>query len=413
MAGRIPRLLFVVNHADFFLSHRLPIALAARERGYDVHVATMPTPAAGRLADYGLPWHELPLEVRSLNPLRDLVLLRHLCRLYKQLRPDVVHHVTIKPVLYGGLAARLTSVPAVVNALSGLGYVFLVGGLKGRMLRAGIQRVMRYALGHHNAVLILQNPDDASDFVTRRIVEKGRIVLIKGSGVDLNEFTPSPEPGEPLLVVLPSRMLWDKGVGEFVEAARTLRKNGVVVRMALVGDIDVNNPASLTRAELEAWQREGDVEWWGHRTDMPEVFRKAHVVCLPSYREGLPRVLIEAAAAGRPIVTTDVPGCREIVRDGHNGLLVPARDGGSLAGALERLLGDRALRQRMGVAGRHMAEAEFSIEMVIDRTLTLYDELLRRSGKARVGLTAATDREDGIWGARETASVHAGDQLIS
>lgn len=380
MAGRTPRLLFVVNHADFFLSHRLPIALAAKERGYDVHVATMPTPAAGRLAELGLPWHELPLEVRSLNPLRDLVLLRHLRRLYERLQPDVVHHVTIKPVLYGGLAARIARVPAVVNALSGLGYVFLAGGLKGRALRAGIQRVLRYALGHRNGVLILQNPDDASDFVSRGIVEEKRIVLIKGSGVDLAEFTPSPEPAELPLVVLPSRMLWDKGVGEFVEAARLLRRNGTDARMALVGDVDTNNPASLTREELDRWQSEGIVEWWGHRTDMPEVFRRAHIVCLPSYREGLPRVLIEAAAAGRPIVTTDVPGCREIVRDGRNGLLVPARDADTLASALARLSGDGALRREMGAAGRQMAEAEFAIEQVIERTLGLYDQLLRQAG---------------------------------
>lgn len=413
MAGRAPRLLFVVNHSDFFLSHRLPIALAAKERGYDVHVATMPTPAASRLSEFGLPWHELPLEVRSLNPLRDLVLLRHLYRLYERLRPDVVHHVTIKPVLYGGLAARLASVPAVVNALSGLGYVFLVGGLKGRVLRAGIQRMLRYALGHRNSVLILQNPDDASDFVSRRIVEEKRIVLIRGSGVDLNVFTPSPEPPEPPVVVLPSRMLWDKGVGEFVEAARILRENGVMARMVLAGDIDANNPASLTRGELEAWQREGHVEWWGHRTDMPEVFRQAHVVCLPSYREGLPKVLIEAAAAGRAIVTTDVPGCREIVRDGQNGLLVPVRNAGLLASALENVLGNRVLRQEMGAAGRRMAEAAFGIDLVIDHTLALYDRLLRQAGAVQADRLPEAGMGDADRpGAGERTSARAVNQII-
>lgn len=370
-------LLFVVNHSDFFLSHRLPIAQAAQRQGFKVHAATMPSAAARELAALDIEWHALPLQAGGMNPLADLVLLGALCRLYKRLQPDIIHHVTIKPVLYGSMAARLTSVPAIVNALSGLGYIFRAEGIRAKLLRSGVVTLLRLGLGHPNSTFILQNPDDATLLVEKGLVAEREVALIKGSGVDPDVFAPAPEAGEPPVVVLPSRMIWDKGVGEFVEAARALDCQGIEARFVLVGKPDPNNPSSIDRQELEEWDQEGAVEWWGFCEDMPSVMQKAHVVCLPSYYgEGVPRALIEAASCERPIVTTDMPGCREIVRHGENGLLVPPKDVQALASALRKLIGDAELRRRMGRAGRALVKTEFSLQKVVEETLSVYDALL-------------------------------------
>jgi glycosyltransferase involved in cell wall biosynthesis len=224
--------------------------------------------------------------------------------------------------------------------------------------------------------VVLQNPDDQRELVSAGAVSPDRITLIRGSGVDLSEFLIAPEPAGPPVVVLPSRLVWDKGVREFVDAASELRRNGVRARFALVGDRDPDNPTSVPPGQLEAWQASGIVEWWGHRHDMPSVFAESHLVCLPSYREGLPKVLLEAAASGRPIVTTDVPGCREVVRHGENGLLVPARSVGPLAHALRELIADPARRARFGRRGREIVEAEFSVERVVEAHVALYRERL-------------------------------------
>jgi glycosyltransferase involved in cell wall biosynthesis len=367
------KLLFVVNHADFFLSHRLPIALEAQRRGWEVHVATMATPAAQELSNYDLTWHSLPLQPRSMNPFVELRLLVHLLQCYRTLAPDLVHHVTVKPVLYGSIAARLAGVPAVVNALSGLGYLFMAEGLTSRLVRGAIKPLFACALNHSNSILILQNPDDARQF--EGLVEKRRIALIRGSGVDVDVFTPVPESEGPPVVVLPSRMLWDKGVAEFVEAARTLKQDGSAARFVLVGDTDSNNPTAVPLSALRRWDREGPVEWWGFQKDMPAVFEKAHVVCLPSYREGLPKVLVEAAACARPIVTTDVPGCREVVQHDVNGLLVPMKNSSALAHALQTLIEDSSRREQFGSRGRQMVERGLSLDKVVSDTLRVYERL--------------------------------------
>jgi glycosyltransferase involved in cell wall biosynthesis len=284
-------------------------------------------------------------------------------------------------VLYGGIAARLTGVPASVGALTGLGHVFVAAGPKARALRSVVARVMRFALGHPNGAIIFQNPDDQRILVERGIVPPDAAVLIRGSGVDLEQYAPAPEPDGPVLVVLASRMLWSKGVGEFVDAAQRLRRDGVHARFALVGGTDPGNPAAVPADTLTRWRDSGVLEWWGRKDDMPGVFASSHVVCLPSYYgEGVPKVLIEAAACGRPIVTTDAPGCREVVREGDNGLLVPMRDSEALAAALRRLIGSAQLRRVMGSRSREIAVAEFSVEHVIEATLALYERLLAPRG---------------------------------
>lgn len=369
------RLLFVVNNPAFFLTHRLPIALAAQAAGYEVHVATPDGSGLGLIRSSGFTHHVVPMDRSRGRIWRELATLFSLVRLYRALKPRVVHHVTIKPVLYGTLAARLSRVPAVVNAISGLGYIFISPGAKAFLVRCFIEAAYRFSLRHPRQRIIFQNPDDRDYFVRRGMARASDTVLIKGSGADTSVFKPSPEPEGDLLVLLASRMLWDKGVGEYVSAARLLRKDHARTRFVLVGSTDPGNPSSVPEPWLREAQAEGAVEWWGNRDHMERVLNQAHIVCLPSYREGLPKILIEAAACGRPIVATDAPGCREIVRHGENGLLVPLRDEIRLAEALGTLLCQPLLRRKLGMRGREMVESEFGLDTVVEQTVDLYRQL--------------------------------------
>ncbi len=363
------RLLFLVTEDHYFCSHRLPIARAALAAGYEVAVACRVRAHAGIIREAGIVLHPLRrLSRGGTNPWGEMAALNEITGLYRQLRPDLVHHVALKPVIYGSIAARRTGVPRVVNALAGLGYVFSSPDLKARAARPLVHAVLRGLLQRRGWRVILQNRDDAQQLG----VANARVIA--GSGVDLSAFAPSPEPAGTPLVVLPSRMLRDKGVQEFVAAAGALKGSGIPVRFALVGAPDAENPACIPEAQLRAWASEGMVEWWGWRDDMAAVFREATIVCLPSWREGLPKVLAEAAAAGRPIVTCDVPGCRDVVRDGENGLLVPPRNAAALAAALRKLLGSAALRSSFGAAGRRRAQA-YSVQAVVAQTLEVYEEL--------------------------------------
>lgn len=383
--------MFVVNDAPFFLSHRLPLALAARDAGYEVHVATPDSPMAATIQKHDLHFHSIPLHRSSIRLWKELRSIQSLIALYRRLQPDLIHHVTIKPVLYGGLAARLTKVPAVVHAVPGLGHVFADSGLAASLLRIIVKRIYRVSFGHPRLKVIFQNPDDQILMERAQLTKPSDSLLIRGAGVDMNVFTPQPEQqGEPV-VIFAARMLWAKGVGEFVDAARQIRKQNISARFVLVGESDPGNPSAVPVWQLEQWHDSGVVEWWGACTDMPRVFAEAHVVCLPSYYpEGVPKVLIEAAASGRAIVTTDMPGCREVVRHEENGLLVPARDPAALAAALRRLITSPPLRQFLGQRGREIAVAEFGLDRVVDETLAVYGELLsdnaRRSSLDKQGI---------------------------
>ena len=370
------KILFVVNDAPFFISHRLPLALAARDAGYEVHVATPDSPLSGAIQKHGLHFHAIPLHRSNTRLWKELKSFRALLDLYRRLQPDLVHHVTIKPVLFGGVAARLAKVPAVVHAVPGLGHVFVQHGIKAKLLRAVVKQVYGYVFGHPHAKVIFQNPDDQLLLRQAQLLSADDVILIRGSGVDMNIFTPQPEADGTPVVVLAARMLWEKGVGEFVDAARQLREQKIDARFILAGESDPGNPSAVPVWQLEQWHDSGVVEWLGACDDMARIFAEAHVVCLPSYREGLPKVLIEAAACGRPIVTTDVPGCREVVRHEENGLLVPVRNPTALAAALRRLITSPVLRQFLGQRGREIAEAEFALEKVVEQTLVIYKDML-------------------------------------
>jgi glycosyltransferase involved in cell wall biosynthesis len=370
------RILLVDNNARFVVSHRIAVALAAQEAGYEFHVATPDGPYVRQLVEAGIVWHPIRLSRASRNPVRELRTVRDLVSLYRRVNPSIVHHVTPKPVLYGTIAARWASIRGVVNAISGVGHVFAHDDVSMRALRAIVRVGYRVALRHPHMRVIFQNVEQRQEFVARRWVREDDAVLIPGSGVDMDQFTPRVAQRQgPPIVVLASRMLWTKGVGEFVEAAARLRREGIAARFVLVGDPDPGNPASISENMLRAWAARGDVEYWGRRDDMPEVLAQSAIACLPTYSEGLPKSLVEAAACGLPVVATDIPGCRAVVSDGENGFLVPPRDARSLAAALRRLLVDPALRERAGAAGRLRAVKEFSLARVIDAHLKLYAEL--------------------------------------
>jgi glycosyltransferase involved in cell wall biosynthesis len=293
-------------------------------------------------------------------------------------RPDVVHGFTIKCAVYGSLAARLAGVPVRVNAVAGMGYVFTSDSLKARLLRPLVRLLLKLALGGRNARLILQNPDDVELFRKARLVDPNHVRLIPGSGVDCERFSPASATVSSgrVRVVLPARLLWDKGLAEYVEAARLLRDRAVPVDLLLAGEPDPGNPAAVPGEEVASWVAQGLVRRLGHVDDMPALFRSVDIVVLPSYREGLPKGLIEAGASGCALVTTDVPGCREVVTHERDGLLVPVRDASALADAIERLVFDPALRARLAAAAREKAVAEFDERIVIERTLEVYRELL-------------------------------------
>ena len=368
-----PKLLFLVTEDWYFVSHRLPIAMAAREAGYDVVVATRARHHVEIIQKAGIRVIPFELSRRVGNPLAELI---NLFLLYRREHPDIVHHVALKPVFFGALAGRLAGFPAQVNAVAGLGWLFISRSRLARWMSPVLRLILGRLLSTPRCRVIVQNPDDAN-LLKKAGVTESHIRMIRGVGVDTSEFAPSPELPKPICVVLAARILWDKGVGEFVEAARQLKQDGVEARFILVGNPDSDNPASIPEKTLHAWQKEEVVEWWGYREDMIAVFHAAHVVCLPSYREGLPKVLLEAAACGRPIVATDVPGCREVVREGENGLLVPVRNAKALAEALSCLLKNPQLRGQMGRRSRAIVLKEFSSEKVIAQTLSLYKELAR------------------------------------
>ncbi len=375
-ATEAKRIAYFVTEDWYFCSHRLPLAVAAQKAGYTVYVITRVTSHGEVIESAALNLIPIKLSRRGKNPFAEAVILKQLISIYKCVKPQIVHHVALKPVIYGSIAAWITGVPARVNAMAGLGYMFSSESTMARLVRPVIKGLFRLLLNNEHATLILQNPDDVEVICGSGAVNRDRVRLIMGSGVDTKEYRRQPESGDVPIVLLASRLLWDKGVGEFVEAARILQREGAVARFILAGEGDDENPGSIGASQLKAWQGEGNIEWWGRCSDMPTVFAKSHIVCLPtSYGEGVPKVLIEAASCGRPIVTTDAPGCREIVIDGENGILVPIKDVDALVRAIRKLLDSPDLRLRMGLAGRQLVKRKFSLTTVVNETLAVYESM--------------------------------------
>jgi glycosyltransferase involved in cell wall biosynthesis len=371
-----PCLVIVVNVPWFFVMHRMPIAVMARSCGVDVHIACGEGTGAEDIKAAGFPFHRLPLTRKPFAPLRDAMTVVALVRLYRELKPDVVHHVTIKPIVLGSIAARVVGIPGVINAFAGLGFVFIGSTWFARARRWAIQRLIAWSIKLPMQRAVFENEEDRALLTAARVVPRNESHVIAGVGVDTDVFLPAAEPPPPVKVLMAGRMLREKGVLYFVEAARRLKARGVVARFLLVGTPDPFSPGAIMDTELKAWSREGIVDWLGFRSDMPQVVRDAHILCLPTYyREGVPRILLEGAASGRPLVTTDMPGCRDIVKDGINGIVVPPHDVDALAAALEKLVCDADVRARFGTAGRILVEQHFALRNVLQQFWALYVRL--------------------------------------
>ncbi len=377
----MPKKIILVANTDWYLyNFRLSLMRALRAEGWDVVPISPPGRFASALRQDGFRW--LPWEVgrKTLAPLAEAKAVYALERIYIRERPLVVHHHTIKPVLYGTIAARLAGVPAVVNAVTGRGYVFLGEDARAKMLRAVVKPAYRFVLRRPGVGVIFENQGDREYFIEQRLADASRTWLVESVGVDPERFRPQPEPPGTPVVLLAARMLWDKGVGVLAEAARIIKSRGAAARIVLVGLPDPGNPASIPEEQLHAWEEEGLLEWWKWQDDMEAVFAQSHIVTLPSFHEGVPTVLLEAAACARPLVASDIPGCRAIITPGVNGLLVPVKDPDALAEALMRLLRSPDLRRKMGQAARQSVLRKFTHQQINAATMAIYERLLSGRG---------------------------------
>jgi|SRR5690625_698659 len=376
------KLLFLVTEDWYFLSHRLPMARAAKKAGYDVHLATQVSNCRAKIEAEGVKVHQITLARSGLNVFKDLSSLWQLIQIYRTVRPDITHHVAIKPVIYGSIAARLTGVSGSVNALAGLGYVFANGSFKARILRILVTFALAITMRMKKSVTLLQNEDDANRVVNGRMARPSQIKIIRGSGVDTKYYkfqhrAPTPNP----TVALPARLLKEKGVYDFVEAIRILHKDpNISAKFVLLGSPDEQNPSSIPVSLLNKWTEEGLIDKYGWVDDMASALANVDIVCLPStHGEGLPKSLLEAASCGIPIVTTDTPGCRDVVEDDKTGFLVPPCDPPALASALNELINDPEQRAKKGHEGRKRVLHLFDERIIQLQITEVYAELLVRS----------------------------------
>jgi glycosyltransferase involved in cell wall biosynthesis len=358
-------------NTDWYLyNFRFSLAKALRDKGVEVVLVSPSGEYANRLREADFRWLEIPLSKSKVNPFADIISLIRLWNLYRKERPAVVHHYTVKCVVYGSCAAHLAGIKAIVNSVTGLGFVFTDNSPIRKLLQGVVLFAYRIVL--RNTRIIFQNPTDRDLFLSMKLTTPDRVELIRGSGVDIDLFQPRAEPQGMPVVLFPGRFLKDKGIVEFVESARIINNNGVKARFILAGDLYEGNPSSISARELQSWTDERVVEWWGWSGQMQNIYPLANIVCLPSYREGLSRTLVEACACRRAVVTTDVPGCRDVVKHGENGYLVPPKDPGALAKAILELIRFPETRRQMAMAGRKIAERDFSTEKIIRETLDVY-----------------------------------------
>jgi glycosyltransferase involved in cell wall biosynthesis len=371
------RLLLALNDPADFHANRVALARAARQAGWDVHVAAPDEPSAAAISADGWPFHPLALDRLGMALHREAAAVLSIARLIRSLRPAVLHLRAVKPILSGGLAAKLAPPCGVVSHFCGLGYIFTGDRPARRLLRLALRPAFRAALSLPNQRVVVQNADDAGVLLRANLVDPRRLIRIPGSGVDCQRFRPGVRPPGPFTVVLPARLLRAKGIAEFAQAGRILAADGIPIRLEVVGGDAGANPDAISLERMHEWRRQGWLDWEGPAADMGPVYARAHAVCLPSWREGLPKALLEGAACGLPLIATDVPGCREVVADGATGLLVPPQDPDALAGAIRRLASDAALQTRLGDAARRRAEAEFALERVNAAFLDAYGTVAR------------------------------------
>ena len=373
-----PRILFVFTEDWAFLSLFLDRAVAAKDAGYEVGVVVHCTKYQQTIKDHGLQVFTHNISRSGTNPFREISSILQMVRIFRSFKPTVIHLAALKPILIGSIATLFFRNSKIVNAPVGMGYIFSSSDRKARLLRPILRLVLRFVLGRKRTRTIIENSDDLRTLVDGKFVKKDQIILIRGTGVKLEDFTPTPEPAGQKVVLLIARMLRDKGVVEFAESARIIKRSHPDVNFWLVGDTDSGNPTSLSGEQIRTWESEGLVSWFGYREDVPQLLQQCHIVCLPSYREGFGKVLIEAGAARRAVVTTNVPGCRESIENGRNGLLVEPRDPVALAAALITLIDNEEMRTAMATEGRHRVETQFSSVIINAQTLAVYKQVLSR-----------------------------------
>ena len=373
-----PRVLFVFTEDWAFLSLFLDRAVAAKDAGYEVGVVVHCTKYQQTIKDHGLQVFTHNISRSGTNPFREISSILQMVRIFRSFKPTIIHLAALKPILIGSIATLFFRNSKIVNAPVGMGYIFSSSDRKARLLRPILRLVLRFVLGRKRTRTIIENSDDLRTLVDGKFVKKDQIILIRGTGVKLEDFVPTPESAGQKVVLLIARMLRDKGVVEFVESARIIKRSHPDVNFWLVGDTDSGNPTSLTGDQIRTWESEGLVSWFGYREDVPQLLQQCHIVCLPSYREGFGKVLIEAGAAQRAVVTTNVPGCRESIENGSNGLLVEPRDPVALAAALITLIDNEEMRTAMAAEGRHRVETQFSSDIINAQTLAVYEQVLSR-----------------------------------
>lgn len=373
------RICFIVNSGAFFLSHRAVIAKELLCRGAEVHVITAPGEGVEEIRRLGMIHHSANINRSGKNIVSEIATLFTFVKLLRQIQPDLIHLVTIKPMLYGGVAAKLLGLENVVSAVSGLGHTFSANTPKTRILRAILKPLFILAFRAKNSRVIFQNTSDRDTLLDMGVISNSRVRMIKGSGVDLELYKPCERNSQEVVVVFAARLLKNKGVCEFVDAAQRIQFDNPDVRFIVVGDPDPSNPLSVSSEDIRQWQDESNVEFLGFRRDIPEIFSQADIVALPSYYgEGLPKVLIEAAACGRAIVTTDHPGCRDAVIADQTGLVVPSKNVDALVKAFLSLIESTEKRKQLGKAARRFAEKEFDVKGVVQKHVDIYSEILER-----------------------------------
>lgn len=367
------KIILLANTDWYLYNYQLNLAQKIIDDGHEVILISPPGKFGRILMNSGLNWRPFPLSRRGLNPISETGSIMKLTNLYRQIKPDITHHFTAKCILYGSFAAKMSRVPQIINAVTGRGYIYSHNDWSTAAARKIISPIFKLAL--YGTEVIFQNEEDRNFFLGKKIINEDHAHLIPGSGVDVDKFQVSPFPSGKPIILMPSRMLWSKGVNEFITAASIFKKNGVDALFVLVGEPDPGNPDSIPVNQLEEWDRLENVEWWGWQDDMVKVFQKSTVVCLPSYYgEGLPKSLIEGASSGRPLVATDIPGCREVIRQGINGYLVPIKDGDSLAEAIEKIITDKHLAKQMGRNSRKIVECRYSTEIINNATISIYNK---------------------------------------
>ncbi len=365
------KIIFFANTDWYLYNYRLSLATELQSQGHEIILLSPAGSYTAAIQKAGLNWQEFSLSRRGINPFSELNAINRLAHFYKQEKPDLVHHFTIKCVIYGSLAARKAGINRIINSITGKGILFSDEKLVNSLGKPFIKLLYRLSL--KQTEVVFQNQPDFNYFVDNHLVSSQQCHLIPGSGVDVTLFKPAPVPEGDPLVILPARMLWAKGVHEFIQAARIIKKTGVNARFALVGEPDTGNPSAIPVQKLKEWNTDGSVEWWGWKDDMVQIYQAASIVCLPSsYGEGMAKSLLEAAACGRPIIASDIPGCREVIIDNVNGFLVPRQDSEQLAAAIIKLLSSKPLREKMGHASRELAVRHFSSEKVNQDTIDLY-----------------------------------------